>query len=75
MKQLGWALLLGLLVSGCATTRVVHLETDDGERIVVTPREEEGASPSEARLEGEEFEADVIAAWEAPASPPGHHPE
>ncbi|NOK19469.1 AHH domain-containing protein [Corallococcus carmarthensis] len=59
MKRLGWALLLGLLVSGCATTRVVHLETDDGEHAVVTPREEEGASPSEARLEEDEFKAAV----------------
>ncbi|AFE04162.1 hypothetical protein COCOR_01596 [Corallococcus coralloides DSM 2259] len=50
MKQLGWVLLLGLWVSGCATTRVVRLEVDDGERVVVTPREEEGASASEARL-------------------------
>ncbi|MBN8228617.1 AHH domain-containing protein [Corallococcus macrosporus] len=53
MKRLGWALLLGLFVSGCATTRVVRLETDDGERVVVTPRED--ASSSEARLEVEEF--------------------
>ncbi|WP_375757064.1 AHH domain-containing protein [Corallococcus exercitus] len=59
MKQLGWALLLGLLVSGCATTRVVRLETGDGERVVVTPREEEDASPAEAQLEDDEFEEAV----------------
>ncbi|MCY1033977.1 AHH domain-containing protein [Corallococcus sp. BB11-1] len=56
MTRMGWALLLGLLVSGCATTRVVRLETDDGARVVVTPREEAGASLSEARLEAEEFQ-------------------
>ncbi|WP_223765902.1 hypothetical protein [Corallococcus sp. AS-1-6] len=59
MKRLGWVLLLGLLVSGCATTRVVRLELDGGEHVVVTPREEEDASPSEARLEEDEFKAAV----------------
>ncbi|WP_404364790.1 AHH domain-containing protein [Corallococcus coralloides] len=59
MKRLGWVLLLGLLLSGCATTRVVRLEVDGGERIVVTPREEEDASASEARLERDEFKAAV----------------
>ncbi|AFE04166.1 hypothetical protein COCOR_01602 [Corallococcus coralloides DSM 2259] len=59
MKRLGWVLLLGLLVSGCATTRVVRLEVDGGDRVVVTPREEEGASHSEARLEEDEFKAAV----------------
>ncbi|WP_371876130.1 SitA5 family polymorphic toxin [Corallococcus exiguus] len=59
MMRLGWALMLGLLLSGCATTRVVRLEVDGGERVVVTPREEEGASPSEARLEEDEFKAAV----------------
>ncbi|NOK12057.1 AHH domain-containing protein [Corallococcus exercitus] len=57
MKRLGWALLLGLLVSGCATTRVVRLELDDGERVAVTPRED--ASSSEARLEEDEFKVAV----------------
>ena len=59
MKRLGRTLLLGLLLSGCAATRVVHLEVDGGERVVVTPREEEGASPSESRLEEDEFKAAV----------------
>ncbi|MBN9687632.1 MULTISPECIES: AHH domain-containing protein [unclassified Corallococcus] len=59
MKRLGYALLLTLLASGCATTRVVRLEPDDGERVVVTPREEEDASPAEARLEEDEFKAAV----------------
>lgn len=55
MTRPGWLLLLGLLVSGCATTRVVRLELDNGERVVITPREEEGASPSEARLDEDDF--------------------
>ncbi|RKI69795.1 hypothetical protein D7X55_10880 [Corallococcus sp. AB049A] len=55
MKRLGWVLLLGLLVSGCATTRVVRLEVDDGERVVITPREEEDAP----RLEQDEFKKAV----------------
>ncbi|MGE6757992.1 AHH domain-containing protein [Corallococcus interemptor] len=55
MNRLGWVLLLGLLLSGCATTRVVRLEVDDGERVVVTPREEEDAS----RLEQDEFKKAV----------------
>ncbi|MHA7628722.1 AHH domain-containing protein [Corallococcus sp. M7] len=59
MKRLGWVLLLGLLLSGCATTRVVRLEVDGGDSVVVTPREEEDASPSEARLEEDEFKAAV----------------
>ncbi|MBZ4335293.1 AHH domain-containing protein [Corallococcus sp. AS-1-12] len=59
MKRLGWVLLLGLLLSGCATTRVVRLEVDGGDRVVVTPREEKDASPSEARLEEDEFKAAV----------------
>ncbi|MCY1043042.1 AHH domain-containing protein [Corallococcus sp. bb12-1] len=57
--RLRWALLLGMLVSGCATTRTVRLETDDGARVVVTPREEEGASLSATRLGEEEFEQAV----------------
>ncbi|NNC05756.1 AHH domain-containing protein [Corallococcus exiguus] len=59
MKRLGLALLLGLLLSGCATTRVVRLEVDGDEQVTVTPREEEGASPFEARLEEDEFKAAV----------------
>ncbi|RKH56014.1 AHH domain-containing protein [Corallococcus llansteffanensis] len=59
MKRLEWALLLGMLVSGCATTRVVSLETDDGVRSVVTPREVEGASPAAARLGDDEFKTAV----------------
>ena len=59
MKRLGWALLLGMLVSGCATARVVSLETDDGVRTVVTPAEAEGASLDTARLEGDEFKTAV----------------
>ncbi|MGE6757996.1 AHH domain-containing protein [Corallococcus interemptor] len=55
MKRLGWALLLGWFVSGCATTRVVRLEVDDGERVVVTPRGEEDAP----RLEEDEFKKAV----------------
>ncbi|RKH21902.1 hypothetical protein D7Y13_39480 [Corallococcus praedator] len=61
MTRLGWALLLGMLVSGCATTRRVSLETDDGARVVVTPSEEEGASLSATRLREEEFETVVKA--------------
>ncbi|RKH90513.1 hypothetical protein D7Y21_06130 [Corallococcus sp. AB045] len=57
--RLFWVLLLGLLVSGCATTRGVRLEVDGGERVVVIPQEEEDASPSEARLEKDEFKAAV----------------
>ncbi|RKH41419.1 AHH domain-containing protein [Corallococcus sicarius] len=59
MNRLGWALLLGMLVSGCATTRVVSLETDDGVRTVVTPVETEGASPAAARLGDDEFKMAV----------------
>lgn len=38
MMQRGWGLLfLGLLCAGCATSRVVHLDTGDGVPIVYTP--------------------------------------
>ncbi|TSC34049.1 AHH domain-containing protein [Corallococcus sp. Z5C101001] len=59
MKRLGWVLLLGVLVSGCATTRGVRLEIDDGERAIITPHEGEGASLSATRLEEDEFAAAV----------------
>ncbi|MCY1032826.1 AHH domain-containing protein [Corallococcus sp. BB11-1] len=61
MRRWEWALLLGLLVSGCATTRVVKLETDDGERKVVTPHEDVDASLAATRLEDEEFKLAVRA--------------
>ncbi|RKG77067.1 AHH domain-containing protein [Corallococcus terminator] len=59
MKRWEWALLLGLLVSGCATTRVVKLETDDGGQEVVTPHEDVDASLAATRLEDEEFKRAV----------------
>jgi len=46
------ALLLLPLMTGCATARVVHLETDRGEVLTFTPRTDE-AGPVE--LEGDEF--------------------
>ncbi|RYZ41959.1 MAG: hypothetical protein EOO71_10015 [Myxococcaceae bacterium] len=61
MRRWEWALLLGLLVSGCATTRVVKLETDDGAREVVTPREDVDASLAATRLDDGEFKRAVRA--------------
>nr|WP_244227633.1 hypothetical protein [Corallococcus aberystwythensis] len=48
--RLSWV-MLAVFLSGCATTRVVRLEMDDGERVVVTPREGEDAP----RLDEDEF--------------------
>ncbi len=44
---------------------------DNGERVVVTPREEEGASPSEARLDEDEF-AKVVRTLARDVRPSAH---
>ncbi|WP_338867678.1 AHH domain-containing protein [Myxococcus stipitatus] len=48
-------LLMLTTVAGCATSRVVRLETGR-DSFVITPREEPGAEVSEAELDDDEFE-------------------
>ncbi|WP_338873245.1 AHH domain-containing protein [Myxococcus stipitatus] len=58
---LRWAAVLLLLaaLSGCATSRVVRLETGR-DSWVVTPREEPGAEVAEAELDDDEFEEAIV---------------
>ncbi|GMU10277.1 AHH domain-containing protein [Corallococcus caeni] len=56
----GWlCLLLPFLLTGCASTRLVRLDTGRAEPVVVTPRVEEEAPLGDAELEADEFEAAV----------------
>ncbi|RYZ46240.1 MAG: hypothetical protein EOO72_02455 [Myxococcaceae bacterium] len=54
-------LLLPFLLVGCASGRVVRLDTGGADSVVVTPREEEGASLEDAEPDDGEFEAAVSA--------------
>ncbi|CAM3131337.1 hypothetical protein G4177_12085 [Corallococcus sp. ZKHCc1 1396] len=54
-------LLLPFLLVGCASVRVVRLDTGGADSVVVTPREEEGAPLEDAEPDDGEFEAAVSA--------------
>ncbi|RKH34669.1 hypothetical protein D7Y13_21760 [Corallococcus praedator] len=56
----GWlCVLLPFLLLGCASVRVVSLDTGAAAPLVVTPREEEAAPLEDAELDDDEFEAAV----------------
>ncbi|NOK17229.1 AHH domain-containing protein [Corallococcus carmarthensis] len=58
----GWlCLLLPFLLTGCASVRVVRLDTGHAEPVVVTPRVEAEAPLEDAELEADEFEEAVTA--------------
>ncbi|WP_306663412.1 hypothetical protein [Myxococcus sp. CA039A] len=65
------ALLLLPLLTGCATARVVRLETDRGEVLTFTPRTDE-AGPLE--LEEDEFE-EALSTHARTLRPPAHPQE
>ncbi|MBN8232771.1 AHH domain-containing protein [Corallococcus macrosporus] len=56
----GWlCLLLSFLLTGCASVRVVRLETGSAEPVIVTPRVDDEAPLEDAELEPDEFERTV----------------